>query len=114
MSAQERKGPGESREGRERRGKDEPKPSLAVALRYEPNRRPAPDLIAKGRGELAERILEVAHEHDVPVREDPDLLQLLALCDVGEEIPIELYAAVAELLAYLYRVNKELSGEPTT
>ena len=111
MSAQERKGP---REPKEPVGKGEPRPPLAVALRYEPNRRPAPDLVAKGRGELAERILEVAHEHDVPVREDADLLQLLALCDVGEEIPIELYAAVAELLAYLYRVNGELQGESTT
>ena len=83
-------------------------PRKVVALRHDPQRRSAPDLVAKGSGEIAERILALAKEHDVPVREDRDLLQLLALCDVGDEIPVELYTAVAELLAYLYRLNGEL------
>ncbi|MEM7306697.1 MAG: EscU/YscU/HrcU family type III secretion system export apparatus switch protein [Planctomycetota bacterium] len=92
----------------------EPKPPAeAVALRYDPQARDAPDVVAKGRGEVAERILALADEHGVPVRRDTDLLQLLSVCDVGDEIPAELYAAVAELLAYLYRLNGEL-GESSS
>ncbi len=77
----------------------------AVALRYDAGRDGAPNVVAKGKGETARRILELAEEHGVPVREDRDLLELLAALDVGEEIPLELYAAVAELLAYLWRLN---------
>lgn len=87
-----------------------PKPRSAVALRYDRERDGAPELVAKGRGDVAERILAFAREHDVPVREDADLVQLLAICDVGDEIPADLYAAVAELLTYLYRLNDELGG----
>jgi len=82
----------------------------AVALRYERVEMPAPRVTAKGSGELAQRILALAHAHDVPVREDPDLVELLAACDLGEEIPSELYHAVAELLAFLQRLNG--SAEP--
>ena len=78
----------------------------AVALRYDARTHGAPAVLAKGRGETARRILELARQHDVPVREDADLLELLSLCDVGEEIPTELFGAVAELLAYLYRLNE--------
>ena len=80
---------------------------LAVALRYERRETDAPRVTAKGSGELAQRILELARAHDVPVREDPDLLELLAACDLGAEIPQELYHAVAELLAFLHRLNGE-------
>ena len=83
-----------------------------VALRYEPEAssrggasRAAPEVVAKGRGEIARRILEIARRHDVPVRQDADLLPLLAACELGEEIPTELYAAVAELLAFLFRLS---------
>lgn len=82
----------------------------AVALRYERASMSAPRVTAKGTGELARRILEVAHAHDVPVREDPDLLELLAACDLGAEIPDELYRAVAELLAFLQRLNQVQAG----
>ena len=83
---------------------------MAVALRHDRPSQAAPRVTAKGEGEVARRILELAARHDVPVREDRDLLELLAACDLGEEIPLELYHAVAELLAYLYRLN----GEPET
>jgi len=83
----------------------------AVALRYEQAAgKSAPEVVAKGRGEVAQRILELARAHDVPVREDADLLELLAVCSLGDEIPSELYAAVAELLAYLFQLNEELGG----
>jgi len=78
---------------------------FAVALRYERDEMPAPRVTARGAGELAQRILELARRHDVPVREDPDLLELLAACDLGAEIPPELYHAVAELLAFFQRLN---------
>ncbi len=83
---------------------------LVVALRYERAEMPAPRVTAKGAGELAERILALARAHDVPVRADPDLLELLAACELGEEIPGELYHVVAELLAFLYRLN---AAEPS-
>jgi flagellar biosynthesis protein len=85
-----------------------PARSVAVALRYERTDAGAPRVSAKGAGALAQRILELARAHDVPVREDSDLLELLAACELGEEIPGELYHAVAELLVFLHR----LSGAP--
>ena len=79
----------------------------AVALRYDRAAAPAqaPVVSAKGAGELAGRILTLARAHDVPVREDGDLLELLSACDLGAEIPSELYQAVAELLVFLQRLN---------
>ena len=71
-------------------------------------------MIASGRGELAERILAVAEEHSVPVRRDPDLLQLLAVSQVGDEIPMEVYGAVAQLISFLWRLNDEGLDSPPT
>ena len=80
----------------------------AVALRYDRGEDRAPSVVAKGRGEVAEKILAIAQEHDIPVRSDPDLLNLLSACELGDQIPEELFGAVAEVLAFLYRVNGEL------
>lgn len=77
----------------------------AVALRYAREEESAPRVVARGVGETAERILKLAREHGIPVREDADLVELLAACDIEQEIPVELYAAVAEVLAFLYRAN---------
>ncbi|HED66552.1 MAG TPA: flagellar biosynthesis protein FlhB [Planctomycetes bacterium] len=85
---------------------DPKRPRRAVALRYDGSVDRAPSLLAKGRGEVADRIQAVARRHGVPVREDSDLVQLLSLCDIGDEIPEELFGAVAELLAYLYHLNR--------
>ena len=87
-----------------------PRRPRAVALRYDGASPSAPSVVAKGQGELAQRILEEAHRHGIPVREDADLIELLCACDVGEEIPTELFGAVAELLAFLYRLNGRLGG----
>ena len=81
---------------------------IAIALRYDAEDRGVPDVVGKGSGEVAERILKLAEEHDIPVREDPDLLQLLAGVQVGESIPEELYGVVAEVLTFLYRVNTSM------
>jgi flagellar biosynthesis protein len=83
-------------------------PREAVALRYDGEGGSAPELVAKGKGEIAEAILSSARANGVPVREDADLLELLSACDLGQEIPTELYAVVAELLTYLYRLNGSL------
>jgi flagellar biosynthesis protein len=70
-----------------------------------------PRVLARGRGWLADKILELAREHGVPVREDPDLVAMLSAVEVGDEISPSMYAAVAELLAWLYRCNQELARE---
>jgi flagellar biosynthesis protein len=77
----------------------------AVALRYEPKREQAPRVVAKGRGYLADKILELAREHNIPVRQDKNLLQILSRLDLNDEIPPEVYKAVAEILAFIYRLS---------
>ena len=82
----------------------------AIALRYERGAgspASAPEVVAKGRGEVATRILDLAHEHGVPVREDADLVELLSHCQMGDEIPVDVYGAVAQLLTWLYRLDVE-------
>ena len=83
-------------------------PRHAVALRYDAEDERAPRVIASGMGSTAEAILAAAAEHGIPVEEDEALLGLLAECEVGEEIPQELYEAVAELLTWLYRLEGRL------
>lgn len=78
---------------------------LAVALGFEPGADHAPEVVAKGYGLLARRIIELAREQDVPVHEDADLAEVLSNLEVGAEIPDELYEAVAQLLAFIYRMN---------
>jgi flagellar biosynthesis protein len=85
---------------------DEQSRKKAVALRYDPGQDPAPRLVAKGQGHIAERIIQIAQEHGVHVQEDPDLVELLAALDLGQLIPEELYAALAEILAFIYRLNR--------
>ncbi len=82
--------------------------SKAVALRYDDLKDPAPRVIAKGQGKIAERILEVARRYGVPVHEDPDLVEVLAKVELDRVIPEALYHAVAEVLAFLYRLNAQL------
>lgn len=87
----------------------------AVAILYDRDRGGAPQVVASGQGEIAARIIETAREAGVQIVEDADLLTLLAKVPVGQEIPVELYEAVAEVLAFVYRVNgrwKEESGAP--
>ncbi len=81
---------------------------FAAALSYRNGVDGAPRLTAKGRARLAEKIVAMAKEAGVPVKEDRDLAALLSLVDVGDEIPPELYRIVAELFAFLYRVNGKL------
>lgn len=80
-------------------------PTTAVALRYAPATGAAPELVAKGEGFMAQEILRVARENDVPLRQDPALAGALATLDVGARIPPELFRAVAEVLAFVYKMN---------
>lgn len=82
----------------------------AVALRYSKDER-APRVVAAGAGEIARRILELAAAHDIPVREDQPLTEILSQLEVGYEIPPETYRAVAEILAFLYRADEEWRRE---
>lgn len=82
-----------------------PHRQVAVALGYHEDQDAAPQVVAKGSGHVAMRILEIARQQNIPVREDPDLVQALAGLDLGQVIPAELYPAVAEVLAYIYRAN---------
>ena len=77
----------------------------AVALKYDDKKNKAPRVIAKGRGDIAEKIIEVARAHNVPLYEDKNLVQLLEALELETEIPPELYRAVAEVLAFIYRLN---------
>ena len=78
----------------------------AVAIRYEAGEDRAPRVTAKGQGILAQRIIELAQEHRIHIHEDPDLVTMLSKLDVPAEIPEELYRAVAEVLAFVYRLNQ--------
>ncbi len=78
---------------------------LAVALKYEFGEMPAPQVIAKGANIIAERIKEIASKHDIPIVENPPLAKALYKLDIGEFIPAELYQAVAEVLAYVYKLK---------
>ena len=78
----------------------------AVALRYDAQREEAPRLVAKGQRLVAERIVELAQEHGIHIHEDPGLVALLSKLDVDAEVPPELYQAVAEVLAFVYRLEK--------
>jgi FlhB-like protein len=80
---------------------------LAVALRYDEEHDTAPRLTAKGWGETARRIRAEAERRGVPVREDADMARVLSALELGETIPEELYEAVARILTFIYRLNRE-------
>lgn len=79
----------------------------AVALSYESSKNAAPKVVATGKGEVAASIIEKAKEHDVPIQEDPSLVELLSQLEMNEVIPEQLYNAVAEVLAFVYRADHE-------
>ena len=85
----------------------EEKPTVpkAVALRYDAQRDQAPRVVAKGERLVAQQIIALAQEHGIHIHEDPDLIALLSRIDVDTAIPENLYKAVAEVLAFVYRIN---------
>ncbi len=83
----------------------EPKTILAAALEYDTERDAAPRVVAKGRAAIAEKIIALAREHNIPIHSDPGLVSMLSQLDIDQHIPVELYRAVAEILSFIYRVN---------
>jgi flagellar biosynthesis protein len=82
------------------------KKSLAVALHYE--QPGTPRVVAKGQGEIGQKIIETAREHGVPIEENASLAGALSEVEIGDEIPVELYKAVAEVLIFIMRMSGRL------
>lgn len=83
----------------------------AVALKYEAQRDTAPRVVAKGKGHTAEHILEAAQKASVPVYQNKTLVNMLMALDIDREIPPELYKAIAEVMAYVYKMDKAKGRE---
>jgi len=87
-----------------KKGKEQ---NRAVALKYRPELDNAPKVTAMGKGKVAEKIIEIAREHNIHIHNDPDLIEVLSKLDLNEEIPPALYVVVSELLAFIYSLNAE-------
>ncbi len=83
-------------------------PDIAVALHYDGTK--APRVTAKGSGAVADQIIELAKEHHIPLHTDPALVKVLSNVPLGDEIPRELYLAVAEVIAFAYLLSGKQPG----
>ena len=79
----------------------------AVALGYNRSQDNATKVLASGAGEIANKIISLAKEHDIPIKEDPDLIEILSKVEVDQEIPPNLYKAVAEIFSFLYKITNK-------
>ena len=84
--------------------KAESKAQLAVALHYD--RKGAPRVVAKGKGAIGAKIVEIAKAHDIPIEENEVLAGALSNVELGDEIPVELYKAVAEVLVFVLKLSR--------
>ena len=82
--------------------------AYAVALGYDPNKDNAPKVLAKGQNQIAEKIIQIAIDEGIEIRQDADLVEMLKAVDIDQEIPVEAFAAVAEIISYVYKANKRL------
>lgn len=82
----------------------------AAALHYEEGSKTAPVLTAKGKGSVAERIVELAKQHEIPITQDADLMEILERVEIDTEIPLEVYAVVADIFAWIYKLNRKKGG----
>ncbi|MBQ7197822.1 MAG: EscU/YscU/HrcU family type III secretion system export apparatus switch protein [Selenomonadaceae bacterium] len=87
------------------------KDKQAVALKYDADKDTAPRVVAKGKGHTAEHILEAAQKSSVPVYQNKTLVNMLMALDIDREIPPELYKAIAEVMAYVYKMDKAKGRE---
>ncbi|MBH68674.1 MAG: flagellar protein FhlB [Rhodospirillaceae bacterium] len=85
------------------------KRQAAFAIKGYGQEKAVPKILAKGYGEVAEKILRLAFDNDVKVRTDPDLAEILSVIDVDCEIPLEAFTAVAEILSYVYFENEKMA-----
>lgn len=86
---------------------NKPSGKKAIALLYDPQKAAAPKVVASGSHLVAEKIIAAAAQAGVHIKEDPDLVELLSKIPVGQEIPVELYQTIAEVLAFVYAVNSK-------
>jgi flagellar biosynthesis protein len=82
----------------------------AVALNFDPEEKSIPGVAAIGKGALARRIVDLAFQHGVKVREDPDLVEMLMTLEIGDQIPAVAFAAIAEILVHVYRWEMSEQG----
>jgi len=79
----------------------------AVALKYDIEEDNAPRIVANEKGEFAQKIIEFAQEHDIPIRENQDIVDILVQLNIGDEIPAELYDVIAEILSFIYHLENK-------
>lgn len=84
------------------------KSQKAVALGYEEKKDVAPKVLASGKGLIAQKIIELAAENNIPIHSDADLIEILSVLEIDEHIPVEVYSVVAEIFTHLYEKNEEL------
>ena len=80
----------------------------SIALGYDPDKDTAPKVVAKGLGPLAEAILAIARKHEVHIHEDAALARSLYVLELGQEVPEDFYVAIAEVLAFIYRMDAKM------
>lgn len=78
----------------------------AAALKYDASKDSAPRVTAKGEGQTAQKIIELAKENDIPIKEDKDLIELLSKVELDNEVPPEMYKAIAEIFSFIYKKIK--------
>lgn len=83
----------------------------AASLKYEQEKTNAPKLTSYGKGSIAYNIIDVAKQNNIPIKKDEDLLQMLSQIEVNEEIPTELYKAVAEVFSFIYGISNDKKDE---
>ena len=86
--------------------KEKKKNKSAIALRYDVDKDSAPLILASGRGPVANEILRIAEDNKIPLYEDPELAKLLSKLELDSEIPAELYTLVAEVLFFVYKLDR--------
>ena len=79
----------------------------AAALRYNTEKESAPRVVAKGEGKSAENIIKIAELHNLPIRKNEDLIELLSKVELDKEVPAALYKAVAEIFSFIYKVTNK-------
>lgn len=79
----------------------------AAALRYNKEKENAPRVVAKGEGQTAQNIIKIAELHNLPIKKDEDLMELLSKVELDKEVPEALYKAVAEVFSFVYRVTNK-------
>lgn len=98
-------------DGSKRRKSPDLQRHKAAALKYDMGQAGAPQVVAKGNGVVADRIVETAKEAEVPIVEDAALVSALLVLELGEEIPPELYRSVAKILSFLYNLDRSERGK---